>query len=115
MATPGSLEYLRSYGFETFSPWIDETYDSVQDPVERMQAVLKEMQRISSLPESSKQKLWQELYAISQRNKQLFFSQAWQSHVEQEFFTNLDAALELLGRGPKGNIRSEILKLNSNP
>jgi hypothetical protein len=114
MATPGSLEYLRSYGFETFSPWIDETYDSIQDPVERMQAVLEEMQRISSLPESSKQKLWQELYAISQRNKQLFFSETWQSQIEHEFFTNLDVAVKLLEQGPKGNIRKQILELNSN-
>lgn len=110
MATPGSLEYLRSYGFETFSPWIDETYDSVQDPAKRMQAVLDEMQRISALPASSKQKLWQELYAISQRNKQLFFSKAWQHQIEHEFYTNLNTALTLLSQGPKGNIRRQFLK-----
>jgi hypothetical protein len=30
-ATPGSLQYLRSYGFKTFSGYIDETYDTIQE------------------------------------------------------------------------------------
>jgi hypothetical protein len=40
MATPGSLQYLRQYGFKTFDGLIDETYDSIQNPKQRLQAVL---------------------------------------------------------------------------
>lgn len=39
LQAPGSLEYLRSYGFRTFGEWWDESYDSIQDPQERMQAI----------------------------------------------------------------------------
>ena len=39
LQAPGSLAYLRSYGFETFGDWWDESYDAIEDPVERMQAI----------------------------------------------------------------------------
>jgi len=91
-ATHGSLEYLRSYGFETFSPWIDETYDTVGNPAERLQAIVQEMHRIASLNHSDKAELYQELGKIAVRNQQLFFSNAWQQSIIDEFKTNLDIA-----------------------
>ena len=39
LQAPGSLTYLRSYGFKTFGAWWDESYDSIKDPQERMQAI----------------------------------------------------------------------------
>ena len=39
LQAPGSLEYLRSYGFRTFDDWWDESYDAIEDPAERMQAI----------------------------------------------------------------------------
>ena len=39
LQAPGSLEYLRSYGFKTFGDFWDESYDRIVDPVLRMQAV----------------------------------------------------------------------------
>lgn len=41
LQAPGSLEYLRSYGFKTFGDWWDESYDSIEDPKERMNAIAK--------------------------------------------------------------------------
>ena len=35
----GCLEYLKDYGFSTFSRWWSEDYDNIQDTTERMQAV----------------------------------------------------------------------------
>jgi hypothetical protein len=29
MGGAGTLAKLRSFGFKTFSPWIDETYDTI--------------------------------------------------------------------------------------
>jgi hypothetical protein len=40
---PGSLALAREFGFETFSPIIDETYDVISDPAERFKAVLSEI------------------------------------------------------------------------
>jgi hypothetical protein len=73
-ATVGSLEYLQSYGFQTFSGLIDESYDSITDPLLRLQAITAEMHRISSLPADQKQQLFEKLYEIADYNKKLFFS-----------------------------------------
>jgi len=96
MATHGSLQYLRDYGFRTFDGLIDETYDTITDPRQRLDAVIQEMSRISSMDRSEKYKLWTKLYEISNFNQQLFFSQNWQKSIQQEFLTNLSRAFGIL-------------------
>ena len=49
LQAPGSLEYLRSYGFRTFGDWWDESYDSEQDPAVRMQKIADIVNWIPSL------------------------------------------------------------------
>jgi hypothetical protein len=95
MSTPGSLEYLRSYGFETFGPHIDESYDAVLDPAERMRSIVAEMRRIASLSLDQKQQLYTELRLIAARNKQLFFSNSWYNNVIEEFKNNFDQASQV--------------------
>lgn len=34
-----NLEYLKSYGFKTFDRWWDESYDNIEDDIERMHAI----------------------------------------------------------------------------
>ena len=41
LQAPGSLEYLKSYGFKTFDKWWDESYDNIQDPKKRLSAIAK--------------------------------------------------------------------------
>ena len=94
-STLGSLEYLRSYGFETFGPYINESYDAVLDPAERIQFIVAEMRRIASLPLDQKQQLYAELRLIAARNKQLFFSKSWHDSVIQEFKDNVEQALKV--------------------
>lgn len=98
MATAGSLQYLRRYGFQTFDGLIDETYDTVQDPADRLQAVIAEMKRISDLPTQQKHALWTELNKIARHNQELFFSDAWQHQLIQEFVDNANQALEFVSR-----------------
>lgn len=95
-ATAGSLEYLKKYGFETFSGLIDETYDTIVNPRERLLAILQEIKRISKLELSEKKSLWSKLYAIAERNKKLFFSQAWHYKIVKEFKDNFDLATSQL-------------------
>ena len=97
-ATPGSLEYLRSYGFETFDGLIDESYDKLTDPVKRLECICKEMQRISQLTYQQKQQLWDNLYQISKRNQELFFSTAWQQGIFDEFVHNYNRARNVIDK-----------------
>jgi hypothetical protein len=93
-ATVGSLKYLQSYGFQTFSGLIDESYDSITDPLLRLQAITAEMCRISSLPAEQKQQLFEKLYEIADYNKKLFFSTNWQNSIVDEFKNNFKSAVE---------------------
>jgi len=97
-ATTGSLQYLRSYGFETFGQYINEDYDLIADPRQRLDALAQEMRRISQLPTEQKRTLWQQLNHIAKRNQQRFFSVEWQSSIEQEFYQNLDQAIIEINR-----------------
>ena len=100
--TPGSLEYLRSYGFETFGNLIDESYDCITDPVSRLQCIVKEMKRISNLSHDQKLQLWQSLYEIADRNKQLFFSDAWQQKIFDEFVSNFNQGVSIIEQNKTG-------------
>ena len=45
----GTLKALRDIGFKTFHPFIDETYDTMQDDIQRMDAIVNEIKRLCSL------------------------------------------------------------------
>ena len=102
VATAGSLKYLRSYGFETFSNLIDESYDLETDPVARLTAVIQEMTRISALNPSDKIVLWNQLHRIAERNKQRFFSDKWQASIIQEYVDNMNHALITMNQNCTG-------------
>lgn len=42
----GALAHLRSLGFQTFDPVIDESYDNIEFEMERVEAVAKEVERL---------------------------------------------------------------------
>jgi hypothetical protein len=49
IAYPGVLELLRSLGFKTFSPLIDESYDNDPDEIKRLSMIYSELNRICSM------------------------------------------------------------------
>jgi hypothetical protein len=103
-ATAGSLEYVRSYGFETFNGLIDEAYDTVADPVKRLHCIAAEMKRISQLSPEQKLQLWPQLQAIADSNKRRFFSEEFWTQVVSEYTTNLQAGIELMEHNRTGNL-----------
>ena len=112
-ATPGSLQYLQSYGFETFSGLIDESYDLIVEPHLRLQAIVKEMQRISQLSTTEKYKLYTDLDVVCQRNKQHFFN-GFVGQVVDEYKTNLDHAMQIMQQNCTGKHFAEIKRLLKN-
>lgn len=103
----GTLEYLKSYGFETFGNLIDESYDSITDPVARMDAITKTMKQISDLSKKEKDRLFSEMHCIAKRNKDWFFSDEFFNIVTNELKTNLRSALTELD-DPKNQTGKEI-------
>jgi len=102
-STPGSLQYLRNYGFKTFDQCIDETYDTIKDSTDRLHAIITEMQRIDNLSSQKKQKLVNRLQSTVDHNRELFFSKQFHEHLINEFRKNLDDAVEKVKTGPVGN------------
>jgi len=92
MATAGSLEYLRQYGFETFGKLIDETYDQIINPRQRLQAVIVEMARIAALDSKAKTQLFASMNTIALRNQQRFFN-GLHDQVINEYKANLNSAM----------------------
>lgn len=92
-APAGSLRYLQNYGFETFSPLIDESYDQEINPVKRLRCIVQEMRRISRLSAQKKVELSQQLEHIAYRNKKHFFSTDFFTQVVNEYMVNMQQAI----------------------
>jgi hypothetical protein len=45
----GYLDFLRELGFKTFPEFFDESYDEIENPLERMNIIVNEIQKICSL------------------------------------------------------------------
>jgi len=112
VATAGSLEYLRSYGFETFGDFIDESYDLETDPVARLDAVIQEMSRIAAMSSADKIVLWNQLHRIAERNQQRFFSAEWQASVVQEYVDNMNHAMATMNQNCTGKRWHDSQELN---
>jgi hypothetical protein len=113
MATAGSLQYLRNYGFETFDGLIDESYDLITDSRARLDAVVQEMKKIAALDSNAKQLLYTKLHAISQRNRQRFFNGLFDQAIQQ-YKTNLDYAMTVMNQHCTSKHRAAIKQLLQN-
>ena len=112
-AGPRSLEYLRSYGFKTFAPWIDESYDQEPDSLRRLEKIINSMNKINSLGVQEFNCFLLEIRRIAEFNKKHFFSDAFQQQVIGELKTNLTHAIQHIKK-PRGIFaratRKKILK-----
>ena len=46
------LKHLRELGYQTFHPFINESYDDIYDPLQRFDAIISELNRLAALSES---------------------------------------------------------------
>jgi hypothetical protein len=84
VAPAHSLQYLREYGFQTFAPYIDESYDAIEDPIlriERVTAVLLEIQARSA---AAKNQLWQDLLPRVEHNWNHFYQGGFRDILQVE-------------------------------
>ena len=89
VAPAHSLEYLRSYGFRTFAPYIDESYDTIEDPVERIERVTHILLEIQARSAAAKNQLWRDILPIVEHNYDHFY----QGGFGRVLWTELQAML----------------------
>jgi hypothetical protein len=93
-AGPNSLEYLRGYGFKTFSPWINEDYDLEVDSFKRLEKIIASMSQFANLPAQEKIKVHNKIKQIADYNRQWFFSDEFFKLVTSELVSNISSAMQ---------------------
>jgi hypothetical protein len=88
-----NLKYLRSYGFKTFDSWWDESYDVIVDPIDRLQAVVKIINEISSMSDTDLELMLQGMQHVLEYNYNLFYSQEFIDQAWSELTENLERIL----------------------
>ena len=94
VAAPGNLAYLRSYGFQTFSPWIDESYDSVEDPELRLDMIATEVSKLCAKSMTELKKIHHDMLPVLTHNRQHFFGQ-FREIIVDELIQNFDTCVRL--------------------
>ena len=73
VAPAHSLEYMRSYGFQTFAGIFDESYDQEQDDFRRIEKVTKLLKDLDSLSAAERQQIHRACLPIVQHNFQHYY------------------------------------------
>ena len=91
-AGPGSLAKLRSYGFKTFDPYIDESYDEIQEDQERLTAIVTTMQKFKELDSKIQRVALADCRKIAEYNRDRFFSKDFFDAISKELHDNVFTA-----------------------
>jgi hypothetical protein len=94
VAAPGNLKYLRSYGFKTFGNWIDESYDDLQDPDQRLNAIADEISRFARMHVDDLRNIHKDMLPVLEYNKQHFFGK-FREIIVTELLDNFDQCIRI--------------------
>lgn len=98
VAAPGNLAYLRTYGFQTFDHWIDESYDDIHDPDLRLDAIAREIARLAFMPMDQLRRMHREMECVLDYNKQHFFGK-FREIIVSELVDNFDQCIRIWNNG----------------
>lgn len=88
-----NLKYLKEYGFRTFDRWWDESYDDIEDPLTRLQAVVNIVEDICKMPNSKLEKMLADMEETINYNFNWFYSREFVDLVFNELKLNLENAI----------------------
>ena len=72
MGGPGILEKIRSFGFKTFAPYINEDYDNNPNLYQRLEQIKKEIDRIAQISYDELRQIKREMMPILEHNQKIF-------------------------------------------
>jgi hypothetical protein len=90
VSTAGSLEYLRSYGFQTFDSIWDESYDTETDDDRRLSKIADLLHSLDQLTDAEKQAKFEQAIPIIEHNFNHFYSGAFEQILWKELVGMLD-------------------------
>lgn len=92
-AGPNSLQYLKRYGFKTFSEFWDESYDNILDDNLRFEKILELIDSLSKLSDSEFNHLLERIQPILDHNQKHFYSNNFEESMLNELHTNITSAI----------------------
>lgn len=87
VGNPGSLKQIKRLGFKTFSPHINESYDQICNPTERLSCIIQEVRRLSQLTNYELKQLRCSLKDI------IDFNLSWSNNEYQSYLQRIDEHL----------------------
>jgi hypothetical protein len=72
-SSAGALKKLKSLGFKTYSSIFDESYDDIESPQQRFEAILRQVLDICNKPISELQNMYESVKPIIQHNYEHFW------------------------------------------
>jgi hypothetical protein len=96
LAAPGNLAYLKSYGFKTFDSVIDESYDDIKDPDQRIDAVVDQLNWYCNLTDAEKLDIAGKLEPIIEYNFHHFYGE-FRHIITRELLDNCQTLFKELG------------------
>lgn len=81
---PRSLEYLRKLGYKTFHPYIDESYDLIENDSERLLAIVRETERLSAFTDDQWIEWQTSVAAIVEHNCSTLLNKHFYGHIYEE-------------------------------
>jgi len=84
VAPAGSLEYMRSYGFKTFSDVFDESYDEETNDILRVEKVTKLLKDLDSLSLRERQHIHRACLSAVEHNYEHFYGTGLETILWQE-------------------------------
>jgi hypothetical protein len=110
VAAPGNLAYLRSYGFKTFEGIIDESYDQIQDPDARIDAIVQQLVWYCSLSEADKKDVIIAVNDIVEYNFHHFYGE-FRHIITQELLDNTKSLFKEIGYNDQAIAYDNIYKV----
>ena len=90
VAPAGSLEYLREYGFKTFSSVFDESYDTETDDIRRIERVTQLLKDLDNLTVQERQAIHRACLPIVEHNYNHFYQGGLTDILWQELMLMLN-------------------------
>jgi hypothetical protein len=92
-AGPGTLQYLKNYGFRTFDCVWDESYDLEQDHDMRLAKIVKIIKDLSAKSDNEFKTIIEQCKEIVDHNHRYFFSDIFENVLLDELHANMRAAI----------------------
>ena len=102
-SNPYALKYLKESGYKSFSPFINESYDNIENLVDRQQAIVTEVTRLKNMPKNEFEELLGNCKTIALHNhnnlmnriQDKYHNTYWSTDDIKPYLRGIDTSLTL--------------------